>query len=56
MSTEGYLLIADISGYTDFIKLHNLRKKPIIGSKIANIFEVHAEAIISIYSSPWLNK
>ena len=47
MSTQGYLLIADISGYTDFIKLHNLRKKPIIGSKIANMFEAHAEAIIS---------
>ena len=47
MSQGGYLLIADISGYTDFIKLHNLRKKPIIGSKIADMFESHAETIIS---------
>ena len=47
MSHEGYLLIADISGYTDFIKLHNLRKKPVIGGKIADMFEAHAETIIS---------
>lgn len=47
MSNGGYLLIADISGYTDFIKLHNLRKKPVIGSKMADMFEAHAETIIS---------
>ena len=47
MSQAGYLLIADISGYTDFIKLHNLRKKPVIGNKMADMFEVHAETIIS---------
>ena len=47
MSQAGYLLIADISGYTDFIKLHNLRKKPVFGNKMADMFEVHAETIIS---------
>ena len=31
MSNSGYLLIADISGYTDFVKLHNLRKKAVVG-------------------------
>ena len=47
MSNSGYLLIADISGYTNFVKLHNLRKKPVVGKFLANNFEFHAEAIIS---------
>ena len=47
MSTSGYLLIADISGYTNFVKLHNLRKKPVVGKFLADNFEFHAEAIIS---------
>ena len=33
---SGFLLIADISGYTPFIKNHSMRKKPIIGKKIAD--------------------
>ncbi len=47
MSKTGYLLIADISGYTEFLKLHNLRKKPVVGNFLANNFEAHAETIIS---------
>ena len=47
MSNSGYLLIADISGYTNFVKLHNLRNKPVIGKFLADNFEFHAEAIIS---------
>ena len=47
MAHGGYLLIADISGYTEFFKLHNLRKMPVIGGKIADGFEAHAETIIS---------
>ena len=47
MSKTGFLLIADISGYTEFVKLHNIRKKPILGNVIANNFQSHAETIIS---------
>ena len=47
MSNSGYLLIADISGYTNFVKLHNLRNKPVVGKFLADNFEFHAEAIIS---------
>ena len=47
MSSSGYLLIADISGYTDFVKLHNLRKKAVVGKFLADNFEFHAEAIVS---------
>ncbi len=25
---NGFLLIADISGFTDFIKIHNMKKNP----------------------------
>ena len=47
MSSSGYLLIADISGYTDFVKLHNIRKKAVVGKFLADNFEFHAEAIVS---------
>ena len=47
MSNSGYLLIADISGYTNFVKLHNLRQKNVLGKIIADNFEFHAEAIVS---------
>ena len=43
---NGFLLIADISGFTEFIKIHNMKKKPLIGSKLASYWESHAEIII----------
>ena len=43
---RGFLLIADISGFTEFIKIHNMRKKPFIGKKLASYWESHAETII----------
>ena len=47
MLKQGYLLIADISGYTEFIKLHNMREKPVVGKPLASFFESHAEIVIS---------
>ena len=47
MSEHGFLLIADISGYTEFIKLHNLAKKPVFGAALAKNFESHASAIVA---------
>lgn len=47
MSQSGFLLIADISGYTEFLQLHNMRKRPVVGNKMADMFESHAEMIIS---------
>ena len=44
---SGYLIIADISGYTQFIKIHNMRKAPIFGKKMAQKWESHAEHIIT---------
>ena len=42
----GFLLIADISGFTKFIKIHEIKKKPIVGSIVANYWESHAEVLI----------
>jgi hypothetical protein len=47
MLNSGYLLIADISGYTDFVRLHNLKRKPVFGKFMAANFESHATTIIS---------
>ena len=47
MSENGFLLIADISGYTEFIKLHNLAKKPVFGAALAKNFESHASTIVA---------
>ena len=47
MSENGFLLIADISGYTEFIKLHNLAKKPVFGAALAKNFESHASIIVA---------
>ena len=47
MSENGFLLIADISGYTEFVKLHNLAKKPIFGAALAKGFESHATTIVA---------
>ena len=42
----GFLLIADISGFTKFIKIHEIKKKPIVGSIVGNYWESHAEVLI----------
>ena len=42
----GFLLIADISGFTDFIKIHDMRSKPLIGKSIAAFWQSHAEQLI----------
>ena len=47
MSISGHMLIADISGYTEFVRLHNLKKKPVFGKFMAANFESHATTIIA---------
>jgi hypothetical protein len=43
---KGFLLIADISGFTDFIKIHDMRSKPLVGKSIAAFWQGHAEQLI----------
>ncbi len=44
---SGFLLIADISGFTEFIKIHNMRKRPVIGQRVADFWQSHAEQLIT---------
>ena len=43
MQSKRYLLIADITWFTDFLRLHSLREKPIIGSFAALMFKPFAK-------------
>ena len=47
MSITGYILIADISGYKEFIRLHNLKKTSVIGKFMASQYESHESKIIA---------
>ena len=47
MSITGYILIEDISGYKEFIRLHNLKKTSVIGKFMARQYESHASKIIA---------
>ena len=47
MSISGYILIVDISGYKEFIRLHNLKKTSVIGKFMARQYESHASKIIA---------
>ena len=38
-NASGYFLIADISGYTEFVKLHTLKQKPLFGKFMAKILK-----------------
>ena len=45
--SQGFLAIADISGYTKFVRAHNLRHVPVIGKKMRTTSEEHAETVIT---------
>lgn len=45
--TEGFLVLADISGYTTFVRAHKMGKIPILGPKMAETSQVHAETVIT---------
>lgn len=42
----GFLVIADISGFTEFIKIHNMKSMPLFGGPLASYWESHAEQLI----------
>ncbi|PPR78662.1 MAG: hypothetical protein CFH01_00863 [Alphaproteobacteria bacterium MarineAlpha2_Bin1] len=43
----GFIVLADISGYTKFVRSHNMKKIPFIGKQVTKTSESHAEHIIS---------
>ena len=44
---QGFIILLDISGYTRFIRSHNLRYVPGIGAQMKSTSEAHAEQIIT---------
>ena len=45
--TQGFILILDISGYTRFVRSHNLRHIPLYGKHFRKMSEAHAEQVVS---------
>tara|TARA_B100001123_G_scaffold133716_1_gene155013 strand:+ start:1368 stop:2114 length:747 start_codon:yes stop_codon:yes gene_type:complete len=44
---EGFIVLVDISGYTKFVRSHNMKKIPFLGKQVEKKTEAHAEHIIS---------
>ena len=47
VNNQGFIVLVDISGYTKFVKMHNMNKIPILGKKWGDKTQEHAETIIS---------
>ena len=45
--SRGFLVLVDISGYTEFIRSHNLKLVPIVGRRMKQTSQVHAETVIT---------
>ena len=46
-SVEGFIVLLDISGYTRYIRSHNLRHVPVVGKHFRETSESHAEAVVT---------
>ena len=44
---QGFIVLLDISGYTRFVRSHNLRHIPLYGSHFRRMSEAHAEQIVT---------
>lgn len=44
---QGFIVLLDISGYTRYIRAHNLRYVPILGKYFKATGEAHAEAVVT---------
>ena len=47
ITKSGFLLIADISVFTDFIKSHNMRNQPVIWQRVATYWQSIAGLYLS---------
>lgn len=47
INNQGFIVLVDISGYTKFVRMHNMSKVPLLGKKWAEGTQEHAETIIS---------
>lgn len=46
-NVKGFIVLVDISGYTKFVRMHNVRKIPFLGKNTTKTTEEHAEHIIT---------
>jgi hypothetical protein len=44
---EGFVVLLDISGYTRFVRSHNLRHIPMVGTHFRETSEAHAEEVVT---------
>lgn len=44
---QGFIVLLDISGYTRYVRAHNLRHVPFLGKSFQTTGEAHAEAVVT---------
>jgi len=44
---EGFIVLLDISGYTNYVRSHNLRFVPVVGKHFRETSEAHAEQVVT---------
>ena len=44
---QGFIVLLDISGYTRYVRAHNLRHVPVMGKRLQTMGEAHAEAVVT---------
>jgi hypothetical protein len=44
---EGFIVLLDISGYTRYIRSHNLRHVPVVGAHFRETSEAHGEQVVT---------
>ena len=44
---QGFIVLLDISGYTRYVRGHNLRHVPFLGKSFQSTGEAHAETVVT---------
>ncbi len=52
---QGFVVLLDISGYTRFIRSHNIRHVPVIGKEFRKASEAHGEQVVTDLLETLLN-
>jgi len=47
IEVKGFIVILDISGYTRFVRSHNMKKVPFYGDRLLRMSEAHAEQVVT---------
>ena len=44
---QGFIVLLDISGYTRFVRSHNMKRVPLYGDRLLRMSEAHAEHVVT---------